>query len=200
MGSLEAIKKQYELIVKNQLKSDAKVVFGEGCADARIMLVGEAPGAKEELYGKPFIGQAGKILDEFLDILGIEREDIYITNVVKIRPFKINANTKRKSNRPPNRSEIELSIGTLIKQIEMIKPEVVVTLGNVPLKALVSDNEAKIGNYHGRPVRKNDIIIFPLYHPASIIYNRSLRDCYREDVYKLKNYINSLQGGNMIEK
>lgn len=199
MKSLEAIKKQYELIIKNQLKSDAKVVFGDGNTDARIMLVGEAPGEKEELYDKPFVGQAGKILDEFLNILEIKREDIYITNVVKIRPYKVNSMTRRKSNRPPNKIETELSIGTLIKQIEIIKPEVVVTLGNVPLKALVSDNKAKIGDYHGMPVKKNNIIIFPLYHPASIIYNRSLGDCYKEDIYKLKNYINSLRGGNVIE-
>lgn len=200
MESLEAVKKQYEFIIKNQLKSDAKVVFGEGNTDARIMLIGEAPGEKEELYNKPFIGQSGKILDEFLGLLEFKREDIYITNVVKIRPTKVNPSTKRKSNRPPNRKETELSIGTLIKQIEIIKPEVVVTLGNVPLKALVSDNKAKIGDYHGRPVKRNNVIIFPLYHPASIIYNRSLRDCYKEDVYKLKNYINSLRGGNIIEE
>ncbi|TDT45644.1 uracil-DNA glycosylase [Fonticella tunisiensis] len=190
MDTLEELYKIYEEIAKDVLKSDSKVVFGDGNEDAEIMLIGEAPGEKEEQMGKPFVGAAGKNLDEFLSILNIKREDIYITNVVKIRPYKINPATGKKSNRPPNKREIDASTNVLDKQINIIKPSVVVTLGNIPLRAILKDNNAKIGDYHGKTIELNGFVLFPLYHPASIIYNRSLYDTYIEDVYKLKEYIN----------
>lgn len=189
MDVLESLKNKYKKLVKEELESDQNIVFGEGNINGGVVLIGEAPGEKEEETGRPFVGTAGKNLDEFLDIVKLGREDIYITNVVKIRPFKVNPKTGRKSNRPPNKKEIGISIGILKEQLEFIKPKVVVTLGNVPLKAVLDDAAAKIGEYHGKPIELNNFTLFPLYHPASIIYNRSLYDTYIEDVKKLKSYL-----------
>lgn len=189
MDVLESLKNRYKEIVNEELKSDQNIVFGEGNIKAEVVLVGEAPGEKEEKTGRPFVGSAGKNLDEFLDNVKLNREDIYITNVVKIRPYKTNPNTGRKSNRPPNKKEIQVSIEILKEQLDFINPRVAVTLGNVPLKTLLGDDSAKIGTYHGKPIELKDFILFPLYHPASIIYNRSLYDTYIEDVKNLKVYL-----------
>lgn len=164
------------------------VVFGEGNLDAHIVLVGEAPGEKETKLVRPFVGQAGKNLDEFLEVLELKREEIYITNTVKFRPFKVNPRTGRLSNRPPDRRETELCLPYLKKQLEIIKPEVVVTLGNTPLKALTGDKSITIGERHGTLIKMEDFYIFPLYHPASIIYNVALKDVYHEDLLKLKEF------------
>lgn len=189
METLEALKNRYKKIVNEELVSNQNIVFGEGNIEAEVVLIGEAPGEKEEETGRSFVGTAGKNLDEFLEIVGLSREDIYITNVVKIRPYKVNPKTGRKSNRPPTKKEIGNSIGILREQLEFIKPRVVVTLGNVSLKAVLGDDNAKIGTYHGKPLDLKNFILFPLYHPASIIYNRSLYDTYIEDVNNLKVYL-----------
>ena len=153
-------------------------VFGDGNASAKIVMIGEAPGEQETLLGKPFVGKAGKNLDEFLSMTGLKRADLYITNVVKFRPVKI-SDKGRASNRPPTREEISLFVPFLQRELEIIQPEVIVTLGNVPLKAVV-DQKAVIGSCHGQLMGK----VFPLYHPASIIYNRALKDVYEEDVIR----------------
>ncbi|WP_129599645.1 uracil-DNA glycosylase [Anaerophilus nitritogenes] len=168
--------------------STEPTVFGEGNVDAKIILVGEAPGAKEVELNKPFVGAAGKNLDEFLDILKLNREDLYITNVVKIRPYKVNGKTGRKSNRPPNKEEIEKYEKYLFNEIQIIQPKIIVTLGNVPLKTLLKDKKVTIGQHHGKPIDEGEYFIFPLYHPASIIYRRELKEVYIEDLYKLKDF------------
>ncbi|MDN5277525.1 MAG: uracil-DNA glycosylase [Clostridiales bacterium] len=177
-------------------KDEEKIlVFGEGNPDAPLVLVGEAPGQQEVVQQRPFVGQAGQNLNEFLEILGIKREDIYITNAVKFRPVKVDPATGRVSNRPPNREEIELSRGLLYKELCIIRPTLVVSLGNVPLKVLSDDNRITIGQVHGTPI---DIAVgeegvrmtlFPLYHPASIIYRPQLKEVYLEDVEKLRRYL-----------
>lgn len=189
---LKTLEEEYIKIVRTELNSDEKVVFGAGNEKAEVVLIGEALGEKEEETGMPFAGAAGKNLDQFLNIVNLKRENIYITNVVKIRPFKINPKTGRKSNRPPIKKEIEVSIDTLKKQLEFIHPKVVVTLGNVPLKAILGDNDAKIGDKHGMPIKMKRFTLFPLYHPASIIYNRGLYETYIEDVNKLKAYLKDI--------
>jgi uracil-DNA glycosylase len=186
---LNGLRLEYVKKVETELESDAKVVFGDGNLDAKVVLVGEALGEKEEELERPFVGAAGKNLNEFLGIINLNREDIYITNVVKIRPFKVNPDTGRKSNRPPNKKELEISTDILDKQLKTINPSVVVTLGNVPLKAILKDNSAKIGDWHGKSIKLDSFTLFPLYHPASIIYNRGLYDIYIEDVHKLKQYL-----------
>lgn len=200
MNVLESLKNKYKKIVSEELGLDQNVVFGEGNTKAEVVLIGEAPGEKEEKTGKPFVGAAGKNLDEFLDIVKLNREDIYITNVVKIRPYKVNQSTGRKSNRPPNKKEIQVSMDILREQLDFIKPKVAVTLGNVPLKALLGDDTAKIGDYHGKPIELHNFMLFPLYHPASIIYNRSLYGTYIEDVNKLKAYLNERHIGGKFNE
>lgn len=162
------------------------LVFGEGSLKAELMLIGEAPGEKETLEGRPFVGKAGKNLDEFLEISGFSRDKIYITNTVKFRPVKI-SNAGRYVNRPPSREEIELSLPWLLKEIALVNPRLIVSLGNVPLKALLG-TKAVVGQMRGRFHTAMGYALFPMYHPASLIYNPSLRPIYHEDVMKLKQW------------
>ncbi len=192
---LNKLKKECIRKINEIYKEEKVVVFGEGNSNAEIVLVGEAPGEKETKYVRPFVGQAGKNLDEFLNILDLKREDIYITNTVKFRPYKINPKTNRLSNRPPDREEISLCLPFLEKQIDIIDPKIVVTLGNVSLKALMGDNSITIGEAHGKYTKLNKYYLFPLYHPASIIYNVKLKDVYNEDLIKLKEFAAKLKEG-----
>ncbi len=163
------------------------LVFGEGAERAALMLVGEAPGAQESLLGRPFVGKAGKNLDEFLTLSGFDRAQLYITNVVKFRPVK----TSEKgtvSNRTPTREEVALFLPWLQREIAMVRPECIVSLGNTPLRALMG-GKMVIGNVHGRfQMLPDGQLLFPLYHPASVIYNRALRDTYIEDVKRLSGW------------
>ena len=169
------------------------LVFGEGRSDhPAIMLIGEAPGEQETLQRRPFVGKAGKNLDAFLEVVGLKREELYISNVVKIRPTKT-SDKGRLSNRPPNREELALFTPFLMEEILRVQPQMIVTLGNVPLKALMGA-KAVIGDHHGKKAavtvthekQSADFALFPLYHPASIIYNRSLQQVYQADLQALK--------------
>ena len=125
------------------------IVLGEGNTDhPPVMLIGEAPGEQESLQGRPFVGKAGKNLDGFLQVLALRREDIYISNVVKIRPTKV-SEKGRTSNRPPNKEELALFTPYLMEEIQLVQPRMIVTLGNVALKALCGP-KAIIGDMHGR--------------------------------------------------
>lgn len=172
------------------------IVLGEGNADhPPVMLIGEAPGEQESLQGRPFVGKAGKNLDGFLQVLELNREDIYISNVVKIRPTKV-SDKGRTSNRPPNKEELALFTPYLMEEILLVQPKMIVTLGNVALKALCGP-KAVIGDMHGRENRVTvthekqsaEFAVFPLYHPASIIYNRSLQEVYDGDLQALKSLL-----------
>jgi uracil-DNA glycosylase family 4 len=173
-------------------KTAADMVYGEGPAGARILLVGEAPGAEETRLSRPFVGKAGKNLDEFLRALGLKREDIYITNVVKFRPYKVSTKGTL-SNRPPAKEEIRCMLPHLLREIEAAAPQVVVTLGNVPLKSLLGDSRAVIGACHAQPMTAAALAhvytLFPLYHPASIIYNQALKSVYEQDLQRLGRYL-----------
>ena len=172
------------------------IVPGEGNADhPPVMLIGEAPGEQESLQGRPFVGKAGKNLDGFLQVLELKREDIYISNVVKIRPTKV-SDKGRISNRPPSREELALFTPYLMEEILLVKPKMIVTLGNVALKALCGQ-KAVIGDMHGKTTQVTvthekqsaEYTLFPLYHPASIIYNRSLQEVYDGDLQVLKKVL-----------
>jgi len=190
---LDRNNKEIKVSVDAYFKQDVPLVYGDGSVEANIVLVGEAPGRYEIEKGKPFVGQAGKNLDEFMDILQLKREDIYITNVVKFRPYRINDKTGRISNRPPTKEEISLCRPFLRRELGIIEPKLLVSLGNVPLKCLTGDEAATIGEYHGKPITINftgsNMILFPLYHPASIIYRAELKSVYIEDLHKLKDYM-----------
>lgn len=163
-----------------------ELVFGVGNPNAEVLLIGEAPGAEEVAAGEPFVGKAGKNLNEFLSATGIARETLYITNVVKFRPYRVSA-SGRKSNRPPSKKEIALCAGCLEEEISAIVPKVIVTLGNTALQAVLG-GEMRIGICHGM-VQAVEPPVFPLYHPASIIYRPSLREEYARDMEKLRFYL-----------
>ena len=173
----------------NEMWADRPVVFGDGDKNAIIMLIGEAPGAEEVKEGRPFVGKAGKNLNEFLEILGLNRENLYISNVVKVRPTKNSPKTGKPINRPPNREELELFVPYLQREIQLVKPEFIVTLGNFALKNTLMDNKITIGECHGALIEYNGFKVFPLYHPASIIYNRALSEVYQQDLLKLKELL-----------
>lgn len=179
---------------KKQFQGE-EIVLGDGNADSRLVLIGEAPGKDEVRLLKPFVGMAGKNLTEFLEILGLGRESIYITNAIKHRLSKVNSDTGRVANRPATKEEIKNNRGYLLKEISIIKPEFVVTLGSVPLKAVTGEYDISMGSVHGK-LKELELSgaaykLFPLYHPASIIYNRSLKDVYINDIKKLKDIVNS---------
>ena len=158
------------------------------------MLVGEAPGGEEERLGRPFVGSAGKNLDKFLEIVKLERNNIYITNVVKLRPFKLSPITNKHVNRPQNKEEIQFFKEYLYREIEEITPKIIVTLGNTALRAVFRDNNVIIGDYHGR--LWDEVFgfkVFPLYHPASVIYKRELEKVYLDDLAKLREALDDLK-------
>ena len=166
------------------------IVFGEGAEAPLLMMIGEAPGGDEEKQGRPFVGKAGKNLSAFLEVVGLKREEIYISNVVKLRPTKESPKTGKAVNRPPSAEEIVFFLPFLQAEIQTIAPKVLVTLGNVPLKAVTGEKKAVIGDYHGRPVALADgRILFALYHPAAVIYNRALQAVYDADLLELKAFL-----------
>lgn len=190
----QKLKKEcYDFIQKVYQHQQRILVFGEGALTAQVMLVGEAPGAEETLQQRPFVGKAGRNLDGFLHTADIEREQLYVTNVVKFRPVKANERTGRLSNRPPKREEIDLFLPFLHKEIALVQPKVVVTLGNVALKALLGQSKAAIGGYHGQPLplalEGQELRLFPLYHPASVIYNPALRQTYHDDICAFADWL-----------
>ena len=166
------------------------LVFGEGPLHPKLMLIGEAPGEQETLMGRPFVGKAGKNLDRFLELAGMRREEIYISNAVKIRPTKT-GRTGRISNRPPTKEEIALFRPWLLREIDLVAPQMIATLGNVPLFAVTGDKRLTIGEAHGRVLEAGETgrRLFALYHPASLIYNRALEPVYEQDVRALAAWI-----------
>ncbi|MBA1335495.1 MAG: Uracil-DNA glycosylase family protein, clostridial type [Firmicutes bacterium] len=180
-GRLTALEVKY----RELLESYKPVVLGEGNPEADILMIGEAPGKTEVELKRPFVGQAGRNLDEFLEALELKREDLYITNAVKFRPTRVNADTGSISNRAPTAKEIEIFRPLLMDEIETVAPSVVVSLGNIPLFCLIGKN-TRIGDVHGRPMELGQRILYPLYHPASIIYRRELKSVYRDDLARLK--------------
>lgn len=159
----------------------AHPVFGAGRLPADMVFIGEAPGAQEVEQGCPFVGKAGKQLDELLAEADIDRSTLFVTNAVKYRPVKNNG----RANRTPSTKEIAFSRDLLLKELALIQPKMVVTLGNSPLLAVTSDNKMKVGQVHGEIVDRGEYLLFPIYHPASLIYNRSLIDAYRADLQTL---------------
>lgn len=193
---MDKIEKAKARLLEMHEKSSAchkKLVFGEGKQNPLIMMIGEAPGGEEEETGRPFVGKAGKNLSSFLEVIGLEREEIFISNVVKLRPTRTSPKTGKAVNRPPSKEEIAFFLPFLKEEIGVIAPKVIATLGNVPLKAVTGEQKAMIGDYHGQvhPLVDGQVL-FPLYHPAAIIYNRSLSETYQQDLHLLKGYLAGL--------
>src|SRR5213594_4049584 len=152
-----------------------QVVFGCGSPDADLMFVGEAPGFHEDKQGLPFVGQAGKLLEKLLAQIGLSREDVFIANVLKCRP---------PGNRDPQPDEIEACESHLFRQIELIQPRLVATLGNFATK-LLSGKPAGITRVHGQPqdvmLGGRPVTLYPLYHPAAALYTRSMLSVLEAD-------------------
>ena len=154
------------------------MVTGEGNDNAEVMLVGEAPGASEDKQGRPFVGRAGKLLDELLAAAGLEREDVYITNVVKARPPK---------NRDPRAGEVAHHMPWLETELALVQPRLVIPLGR---HALAHFSEGtKITDVHGTELTEKGRALFPMYHPAAALRGAGLRDTLFEDAAKLKKVL-----------
>lgn len=155
-------------------KSATQLVFAEGNPDADIVFIGEAPGKNEDLQGKPFVGAAGKFLNEMLAGIGLKREDIYITNIVKYRP---------PSNRDPLPAEKEAFLPYLVRQLNVIKPKLVITLGRHSMEYFLPS--LKISAVHGQPKRislgTRKQVVLPLFHPAAALYNGGMRQTLIDD-------------------
>src|SRR3954447_18195889 len=160
-----------------------QVVFGAGNADADLMFVGEAPGANEDRMGLPFGGQAGKLLDQLLNEVGLQRADVFVANVLKCRP---------PGNRDPHPIEIENCQEYLWRQLELIEPRVVCTLGNFATKLLRGDN-AGITRVHGRDEERvigtRAVRLYPLYHPAAARYTPRMLEVLREDFARIPSLL-----------
>ena len=148
-----------------------QTVFGDGNPDARVLIVGEAPGKNEDLQGVPFVGKAGQNLNVLLEIAGLAREDVFIANVLKCRP---------PGNRDPRPEEIEVCTPFLREQTRTINPEFIVTLGNFATKFILK-TEVGITRLHGTLQRAGRFKVFPIYHPAAAIYDRSKWEALEND-------------------
>ena len=187
-SEMEKLRTELEKLIAGIYADEKKVlVHGEGREGARVMLIGEAPGEQETLLGRPFVGKAGKNLDEFLELAGINRGELYVSNTVKFRPTKISP-AGRVVNRPPTKEEIGIFLPWLKREIELVSPQVVVTLGNVPLRALMGSSVV-IGDVHGSFLDFEGQRLYPMYHPASMIYNPSLRPIYAQDIRSLAEWL-----------
>jgi uracil-DNA glycosylase len=155
------------------------VVFGAGNADADLMFIGEAPGASEDEQGLPFVGRAGKLLDELLGEIGMERKEVFVCNTLKCRP---------PGNRDPLPIEIENCQEYLLRQVELIEPSVICTLGNFSTKLLRGDPTG-ITRLHGQPevitLGKRAVRLYPIYHPAAALYTPRMLETLREDFLRL---------------
>ncbi len=182
--SLEKLNKKISKCNKCILRSNCShVVFGEGNPEAKIMFIGEAPGKKEDESGVPFVGSSGKILDKMLEQIKIKREDVYLTNICKCRPPE---------NRNPLPAEVTECWPWLEKQIEIINPKIIVTLGKYALNSFLPT--AKISEVHGQLTEINlpkigTIKIFPIHHPAAARQNKKMRALFEEDFQKISKLI-----------
>jgi DNA polymerase len=179
-----------EIIDKNvcpDLKQQAiQLVMGDGNPNADIVFIGEAPGKNEDIQGKPFVGAAGKFLNVMLEAANMQRSDVYITNIVKYRPPE---------NRDPTPEEKAAFLPYLLKQIEIINPKVVITLGRHSMEYFLP--KAKIGEVHGQPfdmalgneADPQTRLLIPLFHPAAALYNGSLRQTLIDDFLKVPEII-----------
>ncbi len=177
-------------ICPNLAQTATQIVMGDGNADAEIVFIGEAPGKNEDLQGLPFVGAAGKFLNEMLESVGLSRADIYITNIVKYRP---------PNNRDPLPEEKQAFFPFLLRQIAVIQPKVIVLLGRHSMSAFLPD--LQISKVHGHAYRrkllidgKEQAVVFvPLYHPAAALYNGGLRETLLEDFAYIPRIIQSIK-------
>ena len=176
---LQEVAAQASVCTKCDLQYSRKLaVPGEGPADAKIMFIGEGPGFHENEQGRPFVGAAGSFLEELLASIGLKREEVFITNVVKCRP---------PGNRDPQLEELEACSSYLERQIQAINPKVIVTLGRFSMARFLPN--AKISQVHGQAVRVRGRLVVPMYHPAAALHQPSLRSAVEADFAQLPSWI-----------
>ncbi len=169
-------------ICKDLAESATQLVFGDGSPDAEIVFIGEAPGKNEDIQGKPFVGAAGKFLDEMLASINLERKDVYITNIVKYRP---------PNNRDPLPQEKEDFLPYLQTQIEVIHPKLVVLLGRHSMNCFLPD--LQISKVHGEPKKFRGQVYLPLYHPAAALYNGDMRKVLLDDFSNIPSILKKIE-------
>ena len=166
-----------------------RAVPGEGPTNAQVLFVGEAPGYNEDMQGKPFVGRAGTFLNELLKSVQLERGEVFITNIVKCRP---------PNNRDPEPTEIAACKKYLDKQIELLEPKIIVTLGKHSLNKFLPGQ--KIGLHHGKSQVIDGQIVLPLYHPAAALHNGSLRNVILNDFKEVRKVLNAKRIDTTREK
>lgn len=182
--TLEYLKEKLKEWKGIELATHSNPVLGEGNPQAEIMFIGEAPGQKEDELGRPFVGAAGQFLNELLESIGLRREDVYISNVVKYRP---------PGNRDPTPEEKEACMPWLMAEIALIQPSVIVPLGRHALGHFFTT--VSISDAHGRPQKLTEsVTVFPIYHPAAALHNGNLRQALFDDFKALKNFLDSRKG------
>jgi len=185
---LENLRKKWMEECKCELKKTAtQAVPGDGSPDAEIVFIGEAPGKKEDELGRPFVGSAGKFLDEMLALVNLKREEVYITNIVKYRP---------PNNRDPLPEEKSACRQWLLEELTLISPKLIVFLGRHAMNNFFP--ELKISNAHGKLLIKqfkgmSTKYFFPLYHPAAALYDGSMREVLKEDFKKIPKVLNKIK-------
>lgn len=170
-------------------KTATQLVMGDGNPDAAIVFIGEAPGKNEDLKGVPFVGAAGKFLDEMLATINLKREDIYITNIVKYRP---------PDNRDPLPDEKTAFLPFLEAQLAIIKPKIVITLGRHSTNCFLPD--LQISKVHGQPMRYKGQVYLPLYHPAAALYNGGMRQTLLDDFARIPRIIELIESAKPINQ
>lgn len=158
-----------------------QVVFGDGNPRADIVFIGEGPGSHEDKQGKPFVGAAGKLLTQLLESIGLRREDVYITNVVKCRP---------PGNRDPKPEEIEICTNRyLFAQMDAISPKVIATLGRFASSVILDMKNVSMGRVHGQKFTRGTHLVVPIYHPAAALHSRANLEPLSQDFENLKRYV-----------
>ncbi len=170
-------------------KTRHTIVFGEGNPNSPLMFVGEGPGRDEDLQGRPFVGRAGQLLDKMLAAAGIVREEIYISNIVKCRP---------PGNRTPTPEEMNTCIAILREQYLAIRPQILVTLGSAPTRAILHP-EAKITRVRGKWFRRKGLLIMPTFHPAFLLRNPASKREAWEDFQKIRDAYRKILQTSTIE-
>ena len=189
--SLELIAAEIKTCKKCDLcKQRTQTVPGEGNPKADILFIGEGPGAKEDATGRPFVGAAGKYLTKLLALINLTREDVFIANVVKCRPPE---------NRDPLPEEVETcTTNYLFRQIELIRPKVIVTLGRHSMNRFVPGKTISVD--HGKPFRVKDQVYYPIYHPAAALYRGALRKDIEADFLKLPQLVAKVKTESSLAK
>ena len=159
------------------------VVFGVGPKDAEVMFIGEGPGEQEDLQGEPFVGAAGKLLDDMLSIIDLNRENSYIANIVKCRPPQ---------NRDPSNEEQEACIAYLRNQVALIRPRMIVCLGRIAAQRII-DPEFRISKSHGTWIQRNNVYMTAIYHPSALLRDPSKRPDTFEDLLSIRDQLKRIR-------